>query len=91
MRPWKAKIDGDAGVSEHTKLTGGEAVQYEVGDRITLKKGHPCGANDWTVYRVGADIGLRCGGCGHRVMLRRRQVDARVRSRVPSPGSPIER
>ncbi|MDA1256327.1 MAG: DUF951 domain-containing protein [Chloroflexi bacterium] len=62
----------------------GEPVQYEVGDRITLKKAHPCGANEWTVYRVGADIGLRCGGCGHRVMLPRRQVDRRTRSRTPA-------
>ncbi|MFP6594056.1 MAG: DUF951 domain-containing protein [Dehalococcoidia bacterium] len=60
----------------------GETVQYEVGDRITLKKGHPCGVNDWTIYRIGADIGLRCTGCGHRVMLPRRQVDRRIRSRV---------
>lgn len=58
------------------------AVPYAVGDRITLKKGHPCGANDWEIYRIGADIGLRCGGCGHRVMLPRRQVDRRMRSRV---------
>jgi hypothetical protein len=57
-------------------------VPYAVGDRITLKKGHPCGVNDWEIYRIGADIGLLCGGCGHRVMLPRRQVDRRMRSRV---------
>ncbi|HIF12528.1 MAG TPA: DUF951 domain-containing protein [Dehalococcoidia bacterium] len=57
-------------------------VQFEVGDRITLKKGHPCGVNDWTIYRIGADIGLRCAGCRHRVMLPRRQVDRRIRSKV---------
>lgn len=61
---------------------GKEEVQFEVGDRITLKKGHPCGVNDWTIYRIGADIGLRCAGCGHRVMLPRRQVDRRIRSKV---------
>lgn len=60
----------------------GSAVQYEVGDRISLKKGHPCGSNDWLVYRVGADIGLRCGGCDHRVMLPRRQVDRLVRAKL---------
>lgn len=63
----------------------GGVVPYTVGDRITLKKGHPCGANDWEIYRIGADIGLLCGGCGHRVMLPRRQVDRRMRSRVPGP------
>jgi len=61
---------------------------YEVGDRITLKKPHPCGTNDWEIYRVGADIGLRCGGCDHRVMLPRRQVDRRMRSRAPASETP---
>ncbi|MDP6824021.1 MAG: DUF951 domain-containing protein [Dehalococcoidia bacterium] len=63
-------------------------MQYEIGDRITLKKGHPCGANEWVIYRVGADIGLRCGGCDHRVMLPRRQVDRRIRSRMPGSEPP---
>lgn len=60
-----------------------EPTPFAVGDRITMKKGHPCGANDWSVYRIGADIGLRCGGCGRRVLLPRRQVDRRIVSRVP--------
>jgi hypothetical protein len=74
-------------VSSTTGQPDKEAVQFEVGDRITLKKGHPCGVNDWTIYRVGADIGLRCAGCGHRVMLPRRQVDRRIRSKVSNSES----
>ncbi|MCH7906710.1 MAG: DUF951 domain-containing protein [Chloroflexi bacterium] len=66
----------------------GEPIPYEVGDRITLKKAHPCGANEWRIYRIGADIGLRCGGCGHRVMLPRRQVDRQARSRIPASEAP---
>jgi len=69
-------------VSSAASQPDGEDVQFQVGDRITLKKGHPCGVNDWTIYRIGADIGLRCAGCGHRVMLPRRQVDRRIRSKV---------
>ena len=26
---------------------------YEVGDVVTLKKGHPCGSRDWEILRVG--------------------------------------
>ncbi len=62
-----------------------EPTPFAVGDRIIMKKGHPCGVNDWAVYRIGADIGLRCGGCGRRVLLPRRQVDRRIVSRVPLP------
>ena len=25
---------------------------YEVGDVVTLKKGHPCGSKDWEILRV---------------------------------------
>ena len=27
---------------------------YEVGDIVTLKKGHPCGSKEWEILRVGA-------------------------------------
>ena len=32
------------------------AVVYEVGDIVTLKKGHPCGSKEWEILRVGADF-----------------------------------
>ena len=42
-----------------------------LGDRLTLRKPHPCGAHEWEVVRLGADIGLVCGGCGRRILLDR--------------------
>jgi len=56
---------------------------FAVGDRVTLKKKHPCGGREWEVYRIGADIGLRCLTCGRRVMLRRREAERRTVARVP--------
>lgn len=56
---------------------------FQPGDRITLKKPHPCGGREWTVYRIGADIGLRCSTCGRRFMLARREVERRMKSREP--------
>ena len=44
------------------------AVVYEVGDIVTLKKGHPCGSKEWEILRVGADFRLKCMGCGHQIM-----------------------
>ena len=55
---------------------------YLVGDRITLKKQHACGGLEWEVYRIGADIGLRCVSCERRIMLSRREVARRIRKRV---------
>ena len=63
-------------------MTGGLGTPFAVGDRVTLKKAHPCGGREWEVYRIGADIGLRCLTCGRRVMLRRREANRRTVARV---------
>lgn len=46
-------------------------VEVEVGDIVEMKKGHPCGHNRWRVYRIGADIGLRCLGCDRMQLMPR--------------------
>lgn len=43
-----------------------------VGDLVELRKLHPCGSRAWVVTRIGADIGIKCQGCGRHVMLTRR-------------------
>jgi hypothetical protein len=54
-------------------------IEFRVGDRLTLTRAHPCGTNGWQVVRIGADIGLVCDGCGHRVLVERRQLERRLR------------
>lgn len=49
--------------------------QYEVGDIVKLKKKHPCGSYEWEILRVGADFRLKCTGCGHQIMIPRKQVE----------------
>lgn len=46
-------------------------IEVHVGDVVMLRKPHPCGANEWRVTRIGADIGLQCVQCGRRLMLPR--------------------
>ena len=64
-----------------------------LGDVITTRKPHPCGSSEWTVIRTGADIKIRCSGCGWIVMLdrdsflRRRKA---VVSRDPVPPDPCQ-
>ncbi len=53
--------------------------KYRVGDAVTLKKGHPCGENQWEILRTGADIKLQCLGCGKQVWLTRLEFDKRIR------------
>ena len=59
-----------------------------VGDVITTRKLHPCGSAEWTVIRTGADIKIRCNGCGRIVMMDRETFLRRRRtilSRGPAP------
>ena len=51
----------------------------ELGDIITVKKKHPCGSAEWEVLRVGADIRLKCLGCGHMLLLPRSKVSTMIR------------
>lgn len=57
-----------------------EPIPFSVGDRVRLKKPHPCGNHDWTVVRLGADIGLTCDRCGRRVLLPRRELERRLKT-----------
>lgn len=41
------------------------------GDVIRTRKAHPCGGDEWTVLRTGADIRIRCNTCGRMVLLDR--------------------
>ncbi len=54
-------------------------LDLRVGDVLTLKKPHACGANAWRIYRLGADIGLKCDHCDRLVMLPRSKLERRVR------------
>ena len=62
-------------------------LELTMGDVVRLRKEHPCGSTDWTVVRLGADIGLRCVTCGRHVLLERRALERRVTGFV-SRGDP---
>jgi hypothetical protein len=53
-------------------------LELLLGDVVRLRRAHPCGGREWLVDRLGADIGLRCQGCGRHVMLERRLLEARL-------------
>lgn len=58
-------------------------TELALGDVVRLRKPHPCGSSDWTVVRLGADIGLECKGCGRRVLLARRELARRLKVILP--------
>jgi hypothetical protein len=54
-------------------------IEVHLGDVVRLRKPHPCGGTDWSIIRLGADIGLRCTTCGHRIMLSRSVFERRLK------------
>lgn len=66
-----------------------EPLTFGLGDIVRLRKPHACGATDWEVVRLGADIGIRCVGCGHRVLLERPKFEKSVKA-VLRRGSPSD-
>ncbi|HEU5229663.1 MAG TPA: DUF951 domain-containing protein [Ktedonobacteraceae bacterium] len=65
-----------------------QPMQFELGDRLRLRKQHPCGSFDWEVVRLGADIGLCCEKCGRRILLPRSEVERRTKQRLPRASRP---
>ena len=53
--------------------------KFELGERVAMKKPHACGSNEWTVIRTGADVKIRCCGCGRIVMLDRQDFLKRAK------------
>lgn len=54
--------------------------KISVGDILTLKKKHPCGANSMRVARTGSDIRVICCGCGRDMTLPREKLEKAIRS-----------
>ena len=63
-------------------------LELAMGDRLKLRKPHPCGGYEWTVVRLGADIGLTCDTCGRRVLLPRRELEKRLKTKLPPAPKP---
>lgn len=68
-------------------------TEIHLGDVVRMRKPHPCGNQEWEVVRLGADIGMRCGKCGRRVLLPRSQFLRQVKTLVkqgtlPDPYAP---
>jgi hypothetical protein len=57
-------------------------TEISIGDVVSMRKPHPCGGREWTIVRVGADIGLKCRTCEHRILLTRREFERRLSSVV---------
>lgn len=54
-------------------------MEIRLQDILVMKKPHPCGEKKWQVLRTGADLRLKCLGCGHELMTPRFKIEKNIR------------
>lgn len=52
------------------------------GDRLVMKKPHPCGGSEFLVTRAGMDFRIRCLKCGREVLVPRLKVEKNIKKIV---------
>ena len=52
---------------------------FDLGNIVEMKKQHPCGNKEFEVIRLGADIKIRCTGCGRIIMIPRSKFQKDVK------------
>ncbi len=58
-------------------------VEYDLNDVVEMKKEHPCRkSKEWKIIRMGADIKIKCLGCGAAVMFPRTEFERKLKKIV---------
>ena len=58
-------------------------MHLEIGDRVELKKAHPCCSKCFEITRVGMDFRIRCTGCGHEAWIPRAKLEKSINKVLP--------
>ncbi len=56
--------------------------QFDLGDRVQMRKPHACGANEWIIIRTGADVKIKCHACNRIVMMDRADFVKRAKKNL---------
>lgn len=64
-------------------------LAYNLADTVMMKKPHACQTNDWEILRLGADIKLKCLGCGRIIMLSRGDFNKRLKKLLTKANDPV--
>ncbi|MDE8208639.1 DUF951 domain-containing protein [Erysipelothrix rhusiopathiae] len=53
---------------------------YGLGDIVQMKKDHPCKKSQYfKITRMGADIKIKCEGCGSVIMFTRQDFEKKLK------------
>ena len=62
-------------------------IEYDLNDIIEMKKEHPCRKSKyWKITRMGADIKVKCEGCGAVIMFPRYEFDRKIKRIIRKAG-----
>lgn len=60
-------------------------MDYKLNDIVEMKKEHPCKkSKQWKIIRMGADIRIKCLGCGTSVLFPRSEFEKKLKKVIPS-------
>lgn len=62
---------------------------YNLADTVLMKKPHACKTNDWEIMRMGADIRLKCMGCGRTIMMPRAEFSKKIKKVLTKASDPV--
>ncbi len=54
-------------------------LKIALGDRLQMKKSHPCGGDVMEVMRLGSDLKIRCVKCGHDFVVSRVKLEKSIK------------
>lgn len=57
-------------------------MDIQLGDVVKMRKQHPCGSDLFVIVRTGADVKIKCQGCGRVIMLDRPDFEKRVKKTI---------
>lgn len=61
-------------------------MNVNIGDKLEMKKPHPCGSTSFDVLRVGIDFRIRCVKCGREVMVPRAKIERNIKKIISESG-----
>lgn len=58
-------------------------MEFDLHDIVEMKKEHPCHkSKEWEIIRMGADIRIKCLGCGSSVLMPRVKFEKKLKKVV---------
>lgn len=59
-----------------------ENKEFNLNDKVIMKKPHACGENLWLITRMGVDVKIKCLNCNHEIMMDRLEFKKKLKGVV---------